>query len=106
MLYGFKADDARILKRVARREGLRGHTGTTVRYPQPLPDEVLLRLGKPDSPIASNATGTVSVWNARTNADTGENVSAKNLGSSSLAANKWCSLVLVNGIWIAGCVQA
>jgi hypothetical protein len=39
MLYGFNQTHARILKRVARREGLRAVVGTTVRYLRPMPDE-------------------------------------------------------------------
>lgn len=106
MLYGFNQQHARLLKNVARREGLKARAGTKVKYPKPLADEHYLQLGKPDSNIAANASGTISIYRGTpgSETDTGENVTAYT--RIALTAAKWVSVTRINGHYYAGCYQA
>ena len=105
MLYGFNRDHARILKGIARREGLAPRAGTKVKYPKPLADEFYLRIGKPDANIAKGASGTVSLWGGSPLADTGDNVTAKALGAAVTSA-KYVTLFYVEGVLYCGCWES
>jgi len=98
MLYGFNKEHARILKRVARREGLRAVVGTRVRYPQPLPDELVVYLGKTDAAITKSNSGNVSRWKVvdGVESDTGETDVVKNKFAN-VAITKWCAYVSIGG---------
>lgn len=91
MIYGFNREHATILKRVARREGLKSRTGAKISYPKPMPDDVYFAIGKPDANIAKGASGTVSIWEDDSSADSGDNVTAKALGAAVTSA-KWVTV--------------
>ena len=99
MLYGFNREHSRILKGVARREGLKARTATTVRYPKPIPESLVIRVGIADEDIAKGATGTISIYNARTEADTDVNVEAKALGEA-IEQGLWVTVIYLDGAWL------
>lgn len=71
-----------------------------MRYPKPLPDDgVPIRVGKPDQDIAQGAADTVSLYNADTEVDTGDDVEAKALFAD-VTQDKWVSLLRIDGVWL------
>lgn len=98
-LYGFPKDEARIVNRLVRREGLKSRTSTTIRYPKPLADDVLIKVGIPDQDIAKGATDTVSIYNANTEADTDYDVEAKALVEA-VEQGLWVTLIFMDGVWL------
>lgn len=106
MLYGFPKDEARIINRLVRREGLKSRTGTKVKYPKPLPDEHYIALGKPTGAVTAPNTCTINIYTGDPGSETanGEQVSAYTYAN--LAAGKFCSVTRINGHYYAGCYQS
>ena len=106
MLYGFREQEARILKRLARTTGLHSSPGTKVKYPKPLPEDGLyLKLGKPDANIAKGATGTVSIWEDDASSDTGTNQTCKALGAA-VTSGKWVTVWRLGTTYYVGCWES
>ena len=106
MLYGFNRDHARILKGIARREGLAPLAGTKVKYPKPLVDDgAPIRIGKTTANITAPSTCTVTIYTGTPGSETstGETVTAYTYVD--LLSTKFCTVVSVNGNNYAGCYQ-
>ena len=106
MLYGFREQEARILKRLARTTGLHSSPGTKVRYPKPLPEDAPpIRLGKPTANVTAPNTVTVNIYEGTqgSEASTGEQVSAYTYVD--LDSTKFCTVAVINGKNYAGCYQ-
>ena len=106
MLYGFNAEHARILKRIARQEGFSSkRPGVKVRYPKPLPDETRFIIGKSTANVTAPNTCTINVYTGTPGSETnsGEQISAYTYVD--LTSAKFCTATLINGHWYAGCYQ-
>lgn len=74
-VYGHRKEAAFTLARIAAREGLKSRTGSKHKYPQPIPGGGnRIWLGKADAAIASDASGTVSIWTGSPPTDSGDNL--------------------------------
>lgn len=104
-LYGFNREHARLLKKVARREGLAPRTGASVKYPQPLADDFSFLIGKPTANITAPGTLTFAIYSGDPGSETatGDEVTAYTYVD--LDSTKMCTCTLINGHYYAGCYE-
>jgi hypothetical protein len=106
MLYGFNREHSRILKGIARREGLAPRAGTTVKYPKPLIDDAQFIIGKPTANITAPATCTINIYSGTQGSETSTGRQISAYAYANLNSAKMCTATLINGKWYAGCYQS